>query len=367
MNKMSFRIFTVLMMVGAFAVISFAQTKERVQLKVDSSDNDLALQRTLAPNGSLTVTFRAIAGQTVSYTAGYDFKDSDLRVSIWESGANDSYKDSGPKENNEFLIPKTGNYDILIENTTNKRVTTTLYLNLFSAEFMAEANSGSDSGSEVQTEALDFTGSDQANVNKTIPANGTMKFTFDGAKGATAIVRATDKTNKLTVIFNENPNDNADTTIALNRDVSRKLTRTGEYTIEVINDTNKAINLGLEVSIGVSNSSSGGSSSGSSEVRVQFASGETSTMVTKDIPAKGSVDFLINVRKGQTMDYTIGYDFNDSDITAYLGEPGDQDVSIPAAPKAPQSFVVKKSGDHRLEVTNTTKKKVTMTLYLDVE
>ena len=107
-------------------------------------------------------------------------------------------------------------------------------------------------------------------------------------------------------------------------------------------------------------------SSGKS-VRVQFAGGETSTSVTKDIPANGSVEFLMNVQKGQTMDYTIGYDFNESDIIAYLGEPGDQDNSIPAAPKAPQSFVVKKSGDHRLEVTNTTKKKVTITLYLDVE
>lgn len=101
--------------------------------------------------------------------------------------------------------------------------------------------------------------------------------------------------------------------------------------------------------------------------RVQFAKGETSTSVTKDIPANGSVDFLIDVKKGQTMEYTVGYDFEDSDIISYLGEPGDQDASIPVAPKAPQTFVVKKSGDHRLEVTNKTKKKITITLYLDVE
>jgi hypothetical protein len=104
-----------------------------------------------------------------------------------------------------------------------------------------------------------------------------------------------------------------------------------------------------------------------SETRVQFAKGETSTSVTKEIPANGAVDFLFNVKKGQTVDYTVGYDFNDSDIRAYLGEPGNQDTSIPAPPKAPQNFVVKKSGDHRLEVTNTTKKKVTITLYMDVE
>lgn len=101
--------------------------------------------------------------------------------------------------------------------------------------------------------------------------------------------------------------------------------------------------------------------------RVQLTKGETTTYVTRDIPANGSIDFLINAQKGQTMEYTVGYDFEDSDIIAYLGEPGDQDASIPAPPKAPQTFVVKKSGDHRIDVTNTTKKKVTITLYLDVE
>ncbi len=104
-----------------------------------------------------------------------------------------------------------------------------------------------------------------------------------------------------------------------------------------------------------------------SESRVQFAKGETSTSVTKDIPANGAVDFLFNIKQGQTVGYTIDYDFKESDITAYLGEPGDQDTSIPVRPKVPQKFVVKKSGDHRLEVTNTTKKKATITLFLDVE
>ncbi|HMS41850.1 MAG TPA: hypothetical protein PKE69_16585, partial [Pyrinomonadaceae bacterium] len=145
MKKIMMKSFVVLMLIGAFTIFSFAQTKERVQLKVDSTDNDVALQRTLAPNGSLTVTFRANAGQTISYTAGYDFKDSDLEVFFTKSGGNDFLKESGPKSTNEYLITETGDYDILIENRTNKRVTTTLYLNLFSAEFMAEANSSGES------------------------------------------------------------------------------------------------------------------------------------------------------------------------------------------------------------------------------
>lgn len=107
------------------------------------------------------------------------------------------------------------------------------------------------------------------------------------------------------------------------------------------------------------------SSSGNS-VRVQFAKGETSTMLTKDIPANGSVDFLINAQKGQRMEYTVGYDFKDSDIEAFLTEPGLQDISLSSGPKEPQQFDVQKSGDHRLTVNNTTGKKVTITLYLDI-
>lgn len=101
--------------------------------------------------------------------------------------------------------------------------------------------------------------------------------------------------------------------------------------------------------------------------RVRFAAGETSASVTKVIPASGAIDFLFNVKKGQTIEYTVDYDFKESDLRVYLGEPGDQDTSIPSASKAPQKFVVKKSGDHRLEVTNTTRKTATITLFLDIE
>lgn len=102
-------------------------------------------------------------------------------------------------------------------------------------------------------------------------------------------------------------------------------------------------------------------------VRVQFAKGETSTMVTKDISAKGSVDFLINVQKGQKMGFTVGYDFDDNDVNYALYEPNTKDVTMSAGPKEPQEFEVKMNGDHRLTVNNTTGKKVTITLYLDVE
>lgn len=101
--------------------------------------------------------------------------------------------------------------------------------------------------------------------------------------------------------------------------------------------------------------------------RIQFAKGETSTSVTKDIPANGSVDFLINVKKGQKMGFTVGYDFKDSDVNYALYEPDTKNVTMSAGPKEPQEFEVKMNGDHRLAVNNTTNKKITITLYLDVE
>lgn len=105
-------------------------------------------------------------------------------------------------------------------------------------------------------------------------------------------------------------------------------------------------------------------SSGSERILTR---GETSASVSKDIPANGAVDFLFNLKRGQTINYTVEYDFKESDLRVYLGEPGDQDSSIPSRAKTPKTFVVKKSGDHRLDVTNTTKKKALITLFLDVE
>ncbi|MEK7725159.1 MAG: hypothetical protein AAB336_12460 [Acidobacteriota bacterium] len=354
MKNITIKILAVLMMLGAFAVISFAQTPKRIDFAKEGSPS-LVWEETVAAGKSKSFVFYAKKGQQLSL----GFIDDTNKASM-DLGKISVEPNGDPLE---MEIEVTKDYLFSVSNNSNKSTSFRIFITLENAKSSSKTSGGS--GGTSNTSALDFTGSDQANVSKTIPANGTMKFTFDGTKGVTAIVNVADRTNKLTVIFNENANQKADTTIALNKDVSRKLSRTGEYTIEVVNETAKSISFDLEVSIDVSGSAP--ASSTDNGIRVQFAKGETSTSVTKDIPANGSVDFLINVRKGQTMGYTVGYDFKDSDIEAYLGEPGDQDASIPVAPKAPQTFVVKKSGDHFLEVTNTTKKKVTITLYLDVE
>lgn len=100
--------------------------------------------------------------------------------------------------------------------------------------------------------------------------------------------------------------------------------------------------------------------------RIKFAAGVTSGDYTRTIPANGSIDFVINAKARQYMDYTIAYDFKKSDIEASLTEPGLQDVSQMPTIDARNVFKINTSGDHRLTVNNLTRKSITITLYLQI-
>lgn len=348
----------VLMLMGAFAVISFAQN---ATVQLTAGGETKALTRTLAPNTNVVITFKANAGQTISFTAGYEgSNDSDLLAYLLSDGS-ELLTSSKAKAPNEFLVKKTGNFRVVVENKSQKRVTTTIYLDLFNPEDMQDDSSSDDTGSDIPTEALDFTGSDQANVSKTIPANGTMLFTFDGVKGATAIIRVTDRTNKLTVIFNDPPTQKADTEIALNTDVSRKLTKTAKYTVEVGNFTAKAIKFDLEVSIPpVSTSTNNGSSDGgSSPEEIQMPAGKTNVNVKRTVNANGSIEFTFHAKKGQRVvlsaNTTSG---NNSDLELSVTELDSQDISESAFANEPVEFKIKTSGFHNVVINNTTSKKI---------
>lgn len=99
---------------------------------------------------------------------------------------------------------------------------------------------------------------------------------------------------------------------------------------------------------------------------VRFARGESSAMLTRTIPANGSITFVINARAGQTMGFTVGYDFKDSDIVASLVPPGTTNVTWSGGPKEPNEYEIQDTGNHKLKVKNTTRKPITMTLYLDI-
>ena len=100
--------------------------------------------------------------------------------------------------------------------------------------------------------------------------------------------------------------------------------------------------------------------------RIKFAAGETSGTYTRTIPAQGSMDFIINAKKGQYMDYNVAYDLKKTDIEAFLTEPNLQDVSQTPKIDERNVFQINTSGDHRLTVNNMTRKSVTFTLYLQI-
>ena len=100
--------------------------------------------------------------------------------------------------------------------------------------------------------------------------------------------------------------------------------------------------------------------------RVKFDKGATDGTFTRTIPANGSMDFVINAKAKQYMDYTVAYDFKKTDIEAFLTEPNLQDISQTATIDGRNVFRINTSGDHRLTVNNMTRKSVTFTLYLQI-
>ncbi|MBK7394589.1 MAG: hypothetical protein IPI64_15060 [Chloracidobacterium sp.] len=358
MKILTMKSFAAMIMIGSLAVISFAQD---IRVQLTAGGEGKSLTRTLAPNSNVVFTFKASAGQTISFTAGYDFKDSDLLVYLLKD--NEQLKSSGPKAPNEFLVKKTGDYQVVVENKTNKRVTTTLYLDLFDPEDMR------DPGADVETEALSFEGSDMATVSKTIPANGTIKFTFDGTKGINALVQVTDRTNQLTVVFNESQNQKADTTIALNKQVTRKLTKSQEYTIEVINQSSRSVKFNLEVILDSSGMVQAQTPQTITE-EVRFAPGATSSFLKRTLDANGSIEFSFYAKKGQRMVYSVNYNMNNNrnsnDLELFFMETGAQDFIESGIADEPNEFRIKSNGIHTVQVVNKTGKKVTFEFGLSI-
>lgn len=108
--------------------------------------------------------------------------------------------------------------------------------------------------------------------------------------------------------------------------------------------------------------------SGQNSERVEFAAGKTETSLTRTIPADGSIDFVFNARSGQRMQYSVNYqNGSDTDIEAFLTEPGSQDISNTSAANENNEFMIKKTGDHRITVNNKTGNDVTVDFGLSIK
>jgi len=358
MKKLMIKSLAVLMGIGAFTILSFAQSNSKI-VKFEAGKTSAVEKIMLSTNDGITYIFNAKQGDILKfsvvglYTNGADAQG--LTISLTKFGSSDNtLAEASPGEEIEHQIQTgTDDYVITVMNPGTRRANITLNLTI-----KPKTNVENEKRIDFQKE-----GSNSLVWEERVAANSSKSYVFYAKKGQKLTLGFIDDTKQGSMDLGKvsiEPNaDPLEMVIEVSKD----------YIFSVSNNTNKAtsfrIFITLEDASGTSNNSS--TSTNSNAVRVQFPRGETMTSITKEIPANGSVDFLINARKGQTMDYTIGYDFKDSDIEAFLTEPGSQDISKTSGPKDRQEFVVKKSGDHRLTVNNTTRKKVTITLYLTIE
>lgn len=84
--------------------------------------------------------------------------------------------------------------------------------------------------------------------------------------------------------------------------------------------------------------------------RITFPKGKTSASRTRTVTADGgSITFIVKARKGQRMHFTV-----DSDVAVNieLSEVGKQDFTLRSEPGDPNEFIVKKTNDHYITVTN---------------
>jgi hypothetical protein len=221
-----------------------------------------------------------------------------------------------------------------------------------------------------KTERIDFAkaGSNSLVWEQTVKAHGTKDFVFYAKKGQSLLLNLIDDTHQGTMdlgkatIVEPGGEGSYETTIEVTKD----------YIFSVSNNSNKATSFRISISLGdppknAPAKKAAPQAATNTKETVRFAKGATSTTLTRTIAASGSIDFIINAKKGQKMNFTVGYNFKDSDVEAFLTEPGLQDISLTTGPKNPNEFIVKSTGNHRLTVNNTTAKKISITLYLSIQ
>lgn len=369
MKKIVMKSFVVSIMIAAFALVSFAQSNSKI-VKFTAGKNVVEKINLPAGDGIVYLLQNLKENNLIKFSVGGLYSNGSeaqgLGIKLIKSDIYDTpLAQAQSGEEIEYQVQAgNGDYEIVVMNPGNKRANITLNvcINCASVDGDLPVNSGE---TTAQPKRIDFQkeGSNSLVWEEKVAANRSKSFVFYAKKGQKLSLGFIDDTKQGSMDLGKvsiEPNaDPLEMVIEVSKD----------YIFSVTNNSNKAtsfrIFITLENAGQTSNNTS--TSTNSNTVRVQFARGETSTSITREIPANGSVDFLINAAKGQKMEYTIGYDFKDSDIEAFLTEPGSQDISKTSGPKDRQEFVVKKGGDHRLTVNNTTRKKATITLYLDIE
>ncbi|HYE13212.1 MAG TPA: hypothetical protein VD968_02095 [Pyrinomonadaceae bacterium] len=98
------------------------QNSERVQFAAGKTETTLT--RTIPANNSIDFVLNAQSRQRMQYSVIYDDgSDTDIEVFLSEPGSQDISKTSDANQNNEFIIKKTGDHRITVQNKTGNKVT----------------------------------------------------------------------------------------------------------------------------------------------------------------------------------------------------------------------------------------------------
>ncbi|MFZ1701916.1 MAG: hypothetical protein WBO10_05220 [Pyrinomonadaceae bacterium] len=122
------RSLAILMLMGAFVLISSAQTSSRETIKFAKGKTLATVSRTISGDaGVITFIVNAKKGQRLNFTVE---GEGDLGISLSRAGKQDYEFESETGEPNEYMIVKTGEHFITVVNHGNAQSTITLRVNL---------------------------------------------------------------------------------------------------------------------------------------------------------------------------------------------------------------------------------------------
>jgi hypothetical protein len=118
---------TVLMMLGAFAIVSFAQDRETV--KFPKGKTSITMQKNIGEIPDVrTFEVRAKKGQKLTFKV--DSKVNDYKITLSRDGKQDYEFEAKTGESKDYKVPKNGTYYITIANFESKSAPFTITVSL---------------------------------------------------------------------------------------------------------------------------------------------------------------------------------------------------------------------------------------------
>jgi hypothetical protein len=119
MNKMMMKSFAALMMLGAFAIVSFAQDRETV--KFPKGKTSVTMQKNIGEIPDIrTLEIKAQKGQKLTFKV--DSKATDYKITFSRDGEHDFEFEAKTGESKEYKVLKNGTYYITLANYESKSV-----------------------------------------------------------------------------------------------------------------------------------------------------------------------------------------------------------------------------------------------------